>query len=45
MRHDVLESELDWSILRRGRIDFHLHSYASNVTDYYTSNSLSIPES
>ncbi len=29
----------------RGRIDFHLHSYASNVTDYYASNSLSIPES
>ncbi|MFO0691545.1 MAG: glycosyltransferase [Myxococcota bacterium] len=45
MRHDVLESEVDWSILKRGRIDFHLHSYASNVTDYYTSNSLSIPES
>ena len=28
-----------------GRIDFHLHSYASNVTNYYAANSLSIPES
>lgn len=28
-----------------GRIDFHLHSYASNVTDYYAANSLAIPES
>ena len=27
------------------RIDFHLHSYASNVTDYFAANSLSIPES
>jgi glycosyltransferase involved in cell wall biosynthesis len=26
-------------------MDFHIHSYASNVTDYYASNSLSIPES
>ena len=31
--------------LRSGRVDFHLHSYASNVTDYYASNALSIPES
>lgn len=29
----------------RGRLDFHLHSYASNITDYWASNSLSIPES
>lgn len=30
---------------KSGRIDLHLHSRASNVTDYYTSNTLSIPES
>lgn len=30
---------------RQARVDFHLHSYASNVTDYYASNSLAIPES
>ncbi len=28
-----------------GRVDFHLHSRASNVTDYYAANALSIPES
>ncbi len=28
-----------------GRVDFHLHSYASNVTDYYAANSVSVPES
>lgn len=33
------------SSLRTGKLDFHLHSYASNVTDYYASNSLAIPES
>ena len=27
------------------KVDFHLHSYASNVTDYYAANSFSIPES
>lgn len=27
------------------RVDFHLHSYASNVTDYYAVNSFAIPES
>lgn len=27
------------------RIDFHLHSFASNVTDYYAANRFSIPES
>lgn len=30
---------------RQGRVDFHLHSYASNVTDYYAANSFAIPES
>lgn len=30
---------------RAGRVDFHLHSYASNVTDYYGANAFSIPES
>jgi len=28
-----------------GKVDFHLHSYASNVTDYYAANALSLPES
>jgi glycosyltransferase involved in cell wall biosynthesis len=28
-----------------GKIDFHLHSYASNVTDYYAANAFAIPES
>jgi glycosyltransferase involved in cell wall biosynthesis len=28
-----------------GRLDLHLHSYASNVTDYYAANALAIPES
>src|SRR5262245_23496106 len=28
-----------------GKVDFHLHSYASNVTDYYAANAFSIPES
>lgn len=31
--------------IQAGRVDFHLHSYASNVTDYYSANALSIPES
>ena len=26
-----------------GRIDFHLHSYASNVTDYYAANAFARP--
>ncbi len=30
---------------RIARVDFHIHSHASNVTDYYASNSLAIPES
>src|SRR5262245_60870784 len=28
-----------------GKVDFHLHSYASNVTDYYAANAFGIPES
>jgi len=28
-----------------GKVDFHLHSYASNVTDYYAANALALPES
>src|SRR5215813_11874881 len=28
-----------------GKVDFHLHSFASNVTDYYAANAFSIPES
>ncbi len=27
------------------KVDFHLHSYASNVTDYYAANTFAIPES
>jgi len=30
---------------QHGKIDFHLHSYASNVTGYYAANALAIPES
>ena len=30
---------------RLGKVDFHLHSHASNVTDYYAANVFSIPES
>ncbi len=30
---------------RIGKVDFHLHSHASNVTDYYAANAFSIPES
>jgi glycosyltransferase involved in cell wall biosynthesis len=29
----------------RGKVDFHLHSFASNVTDYYAANAFAIPES
>jgi glycosyltransferase involved in cell wall biosynthesis len=28
-----------------GRVDLHLHSYASNVTDYYAANAFALPES
>ncbi len=30
---------------RIAKVDFHLHSHASNVTDYYAANAFSIPES
>jgi hypothetical protein len=30
---------------RTTKVDFHLHSYASNVTDYYAANTFAIPES
>jgi glycosyltransferase involved in cell wall biosynthesis len=30
---------------RTGKVDFHLHSEASNVTDYYAANQFAIPES
>ena len=33
------------STSRVGRLDFHLHSYASNDTTYYAANVFSIPES
>jgi glycosyltransferase involved in cell wall biosynthesis len=33
------------SIAKPGRVDFHLHSYASNATTYYAANAFSIPES
>lgn len=29
----------------RARVDLHLHSHASNVTDYYAANAFAIPES
>ena len=28
-----------------GKVDLHIHSYASNVTDYYAANTFAIPES
>ncbi len=31
--------------MRKARIDLHLHSRASNVTDYYAANLFSLPES
>lgn len=31
--------------VRTGKVDLHLHSYASNVTDYYAANNFAIPES
>ncbi len=30
---------------RREKVDLHLHSHASNVTDYFAANAFSIPES
>jgi glycosyltransferase involved in cell wall biosynthesis len=31
--------------MRTGRVDLHLHSWASNVTSYYAANAFRIPES
>src|SRR5262249_51664518 len=45
MRHDTTIPEAELAPRRPGRVDLHIHSYASNVTDYYASNSLAIPES
>src|SRR5262245_5309031 len=45
MRRDEIDAEIPLPPRRLGRVDFHIHSYASNVTDYYASNSLAIPES
>jgi len=45
MREDAMLLDADPAPRRWGRVDFHIHSYASNVTDYYASNSLAIPES
>ncbi|MCB9914359.1 MAG: PHP domain-containing protein [Planctomycetes bacterium] len=42
--HDDLDSS-DPRGSSRAKVDLHLHSHASNVTDYYASNSFSIPES
>lgn len=33
------------SAIQPYRVDLHLHSYASNVTDYYAANAFAIPES
>jgi glycosyltransferase involved in cell wall biosynthesis/predicted metal-dependent phosphoesterase TrpH len=40
-----LESESAPAGLRWGKVDLHIHSLASNVTDYYTANMFAIPES
>src|SRR5215813_9920650 len=45
MREDLPIPEAELPQRQRARVDFHIHSYASNVTDYYASNSLAIPES
>jgi glycosyltransferase involved in cell wall biosynthesis len=45
MRDDSTIPGADLPRRQQGRVDFHIHSYASNVTDYYASNSLAIPES
>ena len=42
---EIIGDEMNSSTINIGRVDFHLHSYASNVTDYYAANSFSIPES
>ena len=45
MQDDAWDEEPVLAQRRVARVDFHIHSYASNVTDYYASNSLAIPES
>src|SRR5262245_17209958 len=45
MRRDEIDAEIPLPLRRQARVDFHIHSYASNTTDYYASNSLAIPES
>jgi len=35
----------DTCLPRIGKVDLHLHSYASNVTTFYAANALNIPES
>lgn len=45
MREESPIDEVELPPRREARVDFHIHSYASNVTDYYASNSLAIPES
>src|SRR5262249_51646308 len=45
MREDAMVLDGARTPRRWGRVDFHIHSYASNITDYYASNSLAIPES
>ena len=42
---ELSRDEMNSSATGVGRVDLHLHSYASNVTDYYAANSFSIPES
>jgi glycosyltransferase involved in cell wall biosynthesis len=41
----AVEGDLPVKTPSWGKLDFHLHSYASNVTDYYAANALSLPES
>jgi glycosyltransferase involved in cell wall biosynthesis len=45
MREEALIVDEESVPRRWARVDFHIHSYASNITDYYASNSLAIPES
>ncbi len=45
MREDLTIAEAQLAPRRQARVDFHIHSYASNVTDYYASNALATPES
>lgn len=43
--HDYKSFLVTSTIVLPGRVDFHLHSYASNVTTYYAANAFAIPES